>query len=109
VSSSSASSTANKAAAKKAPAKKAPAKKATAKKTTSVKTAEQIQAQAAVVGPDGKKLLALAETPAVAERYAADTRQAIARGVFGAPTFVVGDELFWGQDRLDFLGEALAG
>jgi len=58
VSSSSASSTANKAAAKKAPAKKAPAKKATAKKTTSVKTAEQIQAQAAVVGPDGKKLLA---------------------------------------------------
>ena len=58
MSSSSASSTANKAAAKKAPAKKAPAKKATAKKTTSVKTAEQIQAQAAVVGPDGKKLLA---------------------------------------------------
>ena len=58
MSSSSASSTAKQAAAKKAPAKKAPAKRATAKKTTSIKTAEQIQAQAAVVGPDGKKLLA---------------------------------------------------
>ena len=36
-----------------------------------------------------------------------DTDQAIAAGVFGVPTFAVGDELFWGQDRLDFLARAL--
>ena len=40
--------------------------------------------------------------------YDAFTAEAIARQVFGAPTFVVNDELFWGQDRLDFLERALA-
>jgi 2-hydroxychromene-2-carboxylate isomerase len=30
------------------------------------------------------------------------------RGVFGAPTYAVGDELFWGQDRLDFLDRKMA-
>lgn len=34
--------------------------------------------------------------------------RAMARGVFGAPTYAVGDDLFWGQDRLDFLDRALA-
>jgi len=37
-----------------------------------------------------------------------NTQEALARQVFGAPTFVLGDELFWGQDRLDFLDRALA-
>jgi 2-hydroxychromene-2-carboxylate isomerase len=37
------------------------------------------------------------------------TEQAVARGVFGAPTFFVGDEMFFGQDRLDFVEEALSG
>lgn len=41
-------------------------------------------------------------------RYAELTREAIDRGVFGAPTYVVEDELFWGQDRLDFLDRKLA-
>ena len=36
------------------------------------------------------------------------TREAIARNVFGAPSFVYRDEIFWGQDRLDFLDRALA-
>jgi 2-hydroxychromene-2-carboxylate isomerase len=35
------------------------------------------------------------------------TQQAVDRGVFGAPTFFVGDEMFWGQDRLDFVRAAL--
>ena len=39
------------------------------------------------------------------ERY---SQEALARGVFGAPTYVVDDELFWGQDRLDFLERALS-
>jgi 2-hydroxychromene-2-carboxylate isomerase len=37
------------------------------------------------------------------------TDLAVARGVFGVPTFVVGDELFWGQDRLGLVEEALGG
>jgi carboxymethylenebutenolidase len=39
------------------------------------------------------------------ERY---TQEALARGVFGAPSYVLGEEIFWGQDRLDFLDRALA-
>ncbi|MCY7370103.1 MAG: 2-hydroxychromene-2-carboxylate isomerase [Polaromonas sp.] len=45
---------------------------------------------------------------AVAERYDANTEEAIAAGVFGAPSYVVGGEIFWGQDRLDFLERKLA-
>lgn len=45
-----------------------------------------------------------AEAQARYDRY---TEEALARNVFGAPTYAVGDELFWGQDRLDFVAEAL--
>ncbi len=58
-------------------------------------------------GFDPQALLALAGDPEVKERLKADTQEAVARGVFGAPTFFVGDEMFWGQDRLDFVKEAL--
>jgi 2-hydroxychromene-2-carboxylate isomerase len=40
-------------------------------------------------------------------RYDQYTAEAIARNVFGAPTYAIGDELFWGQDRLDFVAEAV--
>jgi len=53
-------------------------------------------------------LAARAQAPDIAEKYAALTQEAIARGVFGAPTYVVADELFWGQDRLDFLDRKMA-
>jgi 2-hydroxychromene-2-carboxylate isomerase len=45
---------------------------------------------------------------AVQERYEANTQQAIDAGVFGAPSYVVDGEIFWGQDRLDFLDRRLA-
>jgi 2-hydroxychromene-2-carboxylate isomerase len=45
---------------------------------------------------------------AVQERYEANTQQAIAAGVFGAPSYVVDGEIFWGQDRLDFVERRLA-
>ncbi|MCJ0765388.1 2-hydroxychromene-2-carboxylate isomerase [Variovorax terrae] len=45
--------------------------------------------------------------PAVQERYAANTQVAIEAGVFGAPSYVVDGEIFWGQDRLDFLERKL--
>ena len=41
-------------------------------------------------------------------RYEALTQEAIGRGVFGAPTYICQDEMFWGQDRLDFLARKLA-
>lgn len=44
---------------------------------------------------------------AVQERYEANTRQAIDAGVFGAPSFIIDGELFWGQDRLDFVERKL--
>ena len=53
-------------------------------------------------------LAARAQAPEIAEKYAALTQEAIALGVFGAPTYVVEDELFWGQDRLDFLDRKMA-
>lgn len=40
------------------------------------------------------------------ERY---TNEALERGVFGSPFYIVGDEVFWGQDRLDYLDRYLAG
>ncbi len=57
---------------------------------------------------DPVALEARATLPGAAERFAACTRAAIERQVFGAPTYVYRDELFWGQDRLDFLDRALA-
>jgi 2-hydroxychromene-2-carboxylate isomerase len=49
----------------------------------------------------------LTERDDVKERLKTTTEQAVARGVFGAPTFFVGEEMFFGQDRLDFVEEAL--
>jgi 2-hydroxychromene-2-carboxylate isomerase len=49
----------------------------------------------------------LVERDDVKERLKATTGAAVARGVFGAPTFFVGEEMFFGQDRMDFVEEAL--
>lgn len=55
------------------------------------------------------RAFALADTDSVKEQLRAATEAAAARGVFGVPTFVVGDELYWGQDRLELALEALTG
>jgi len=59
-------------------------------------------------GFDVEALLALAGDPEVKARLVATTEEAVARGVFGAPTMFVGEQMFFGQDRLDFVREALA-
>jgi 2-hydroxychromene-2-carboxylate isomerase len=59
-------------------------------------------------GLDGATLLAKAEDPEVKAELAANTEKAAARGAFGVPTFFVGDEMFWGKERLGQLSEALA-
>jgi 2-hydroxychromene-2-carboxylate isomerase len=48
-----------------------------------------------------------AQAPAAQDAYMAYTRQALEAGIFGAPSFVVNGEIFWGQDRLEFLQRRL--
>jgi 2-hydroxychromene-2-carboxylate isomerase len=48
-----------------------------------------------------------AHSQAVQERYEANTQRAIEAGVFGAPSYVIDGEIFWGQDRLDFVARKL--
>ena len=69
---------------------------------------EQIGAVLAEAGFDPMEFLALINDPAVKERLKANTANAVAHGVFGAPSFFVGEQLFWGQDRLQFVADALA-
>lgn len=52
-------------------------------------------------------LLARAQTPEILAQYEQNTQAAIDAGVFGAPSYVVDGELFWGQDRLDFVARRL--
>ncbi len=59
-------------------------------------------------GFDAVALLAVAETQEAKDALKANTEAAIARGAFGAPTFFVDDEMFFGQDRLDWVEEALS-
>ena len=53
-------------------------------------------------------VLGQSHSQAVQERYESYTQAAIDAGVFGAPSYVVADEIFWGQDRLDFVERVLA-
>jgi len=59
-------------------------------------------------GFDPNEMFALTGEQEVKDRLKANTGEAVARGVFGAPTFFVGQDMFWGQDRLAFVDEALA-
>ncbi len=58
-------------------------------------------------GFDAAAMLGLASQQDVKDRLKALTQSAIDRGIFGAPTMFVGEQMFWGQDRLDFVREAL--
>ncbi|HWE30973.1 MAG TPA: 2-hydroxychromene-2-carboxylate isomerase [Polyangia bacterium] len=58
-------------------------------------------------GLDPATALQAIEAPAIKDRLRANTDEAVARGAFGAPTMFVGDELFWGNDRLHFVEAAL--
>jgi 2-hydroxychromene-2-carboxylate isomerase len=50
---------------------------------------------------DGREVMASAQAPENKEGLRADTEEAMRLGIFGAPTFVVGQEVFWGNDRLE--------
>jgi len=57
-------------------------------------------------GLDPEKALAAIESPTIKDKLRANTDEAIARNIFGAPTMCVGDEMFWGNDRLHFVQDA---
>jgi 2-hydroxychromene-2-carboxylate isomerase len=59
-------------------------------------------------GLDSAALMAKADDPAVKTELATNTEKAVARGAFGVPTFFVGEEMFWGKERLAQLAELLA-
>jgi 2-hydroxychromene-2-carboxylate isomerase len=58
-------------------------------------------------GFDGPALLARTQEPAIKAKLVANTEAAVARGVFGIPTFFVGTEMFFGKDRLAQVEDAL--
>jgi 2-hydroxychromene-2-carboxylate isomerase len=60
------------------------------------------------IGLDADAVMKLGAEPRWTERRLADTKAAMERGVFGAPSYVIGDEIFWGQDRVDFVERKLA-
>ena len=68
----------------------------------------EIGAVLADAGFDPGDFTALISDQSVKDRLKDNTTSAVARGVFGAPTFFVGDDMFWGQDRLDFVAEAIS-
>lgn len=59
-------------------------------------------------GLDADALRAAIEDAGVKDRLRANTEEALARGVFGAPAFFVAAEMFWGNDRLDWVEAALS-
>jgi 2-hydroxychromene-2-carboxylate isomerase len=70
--------------------------------------AATLDALIASVDLDPAKVTAMAADPRIAARREADTKMAIERGVFGAPSYVIDGEIFWGQDRVDFVERKLA-
>lgn len=66
-----------------------------------IAAAEVIGAVVAALGREAAAVLERATAPANKARLVARGEEAIRRGIFGAPSFLVGEELFWGNDRLD--------
>ena len=65
---------------------------------------------AEVLEPSGfsvEDIMSMVQSDVVKQKLITETEQAIQRGIFGAPTFFVGDEMYWGQDRLHFVEQAL--
>ncbi|MBZ0217989.1 MAG: 2-hydroxychromene-2-carboxylate isomerase [Fimbriimonadaceae bacterium] len=58
-------------------------------------------------GYDSTAIINAAKTEAIGDAYADNTKTAIGQGFFGSPVYVLNGEIFWGQDRLDLLDDAL--
>lgn len=69
---------------------------------------DTVRAVADSTGEDGAALVETARQDDIQDEFTRLTREAIDRGVFGSPWYIVDDEPFWGQDRLDFVARRLA-
>ena len=69
---------------------------------------EVIRAALDASGLDGAAMLARIEDAAVKQRLIENTEASVARGTFGSPTFFIGDEIWFGKDRLRDVEEAIA-
>ena len=74
-----------------------------------VSDAAVVEGVANEIGLPGAALVAQAQTPEIKSQLRAQTDEAIAKGVFGVPSMIVGDELFWGYDDFPYLELFLAG
>lgn len=60
-----------------------------------------------MLGANGKAFERLSESEGIRQQLVDITNRGLERGVFGVPSIFVGDELFWGKDRMEFVEEAL--
>ncbi|MEL6323102.1 MAG: 2-hydroxychromene-2-carboxylate isomerase [Pseudomonadota bacterium] len=68
----------------------------------------EIAEMCTALGLEPERILAMGTDASLKEKLVANTEEAVSRGVFGAPSFFVGDELFFGHDRLDLVEELLS-
>jgi len=73
-----------------------------------ISNARTLRRIVSALGHDAAALLKTAREPATLKALDRNTREAQRRGVFGSPFYFLGTEMYWGQDRLDFLEESLA-
>ncbi|MCZ6887407.1 MAG: 2-hydroxychromene-2-carboxylate isomerase [Gammaproteobacteria bacterium] len=73
----------------------------------SIATAQGVRDVAVEIGLDPDEFLAEADGDAIRQALIDSTVSGLDRGVFGAPSFFVGDELFWGKDRMEFIDDEL--
>jgi 2-hydroxychromene-2-carboxylate isomerase len=77
------------------------------KEGVNVGDAEGLRGVLEKCGLDAAAVLERCGEPEIKDALRRNTEEAVERGAFGAPTFFVGDQMFWGNDRLDFVEEAL--
>jgi 2-hydroxychromene-2-carboxylate isomerase len=73
-----------------------------------LQSASEILAVLERAGIDSAAIEPLIESPKLDQELDAATEAAVSRGVFGSPSFFVGDQMFFGNDRLDFVKDSLA-
>lgn len=61
------------------------------------------------IGIDGSALIARIAEPSVKDLLKQETQDAISRGVFGVPTMIIDDELFWGNDQFEYMARYIHG
>jgi 2-hydroxychromene-2-carboxylate isomerase len=72
-----------------------------------ISTEREVSAVLDHIGLQPQRIVEAAQSQPVKDRLRATTEEAVQRGAFGAPALLIGDELYWGNDRLDFVERRL--